>query len=178
MENNNAVRSYQGTMPEISGSAYIDPHAVVIGDVTIGKQASVWPMAVIRGDVNYIRIGDKTNIQDGSVLHVSHQGPYRDQGGELIIGEGVTVGHKVMLHGCQIGNYCLLGMGAIILDDVVIPDYTIIGAGCLVPPSKKLESYSLYVGSPAKRVRGLTDEQINQLHYSAEHYVEVANKYI
>lgn len=172
-----SLREYQGITPQLGKDAYIDPHAVVIGDVRLGDEASVWPMAVIRGDVNIIRIGARTNIQDGAILHVSHHGPYRQSGGELMIGEGVTVGHQAMLHACVINDYCLIGMGATVMDDVVVGEYTIVGAGALVTPGKQLEPRSMYVGSPAKRVRALSEEEIEQLHYSADHYVRLAARY-
>jgi len=172
------VRAYRSVMPTLGARVYIDPNAVVIGKVTIGEDSSVWPTAVIRGDVNTITIGARTSIQDGSVLHVTHDGPHRPGGRALIVGSDVTVGHRVTLHACTIGNACLIGMGAILLDDVVTEDFVMIGAGALVPPGKKLESGGLYVGSPARRVRDLEQNEIEFLTYSAAHYVKVKDEYL
>jgi len=172
------VSAYRSVMPTLGARVYIDPSAVVIGKVTIGEDSSVWPTAVIRGDVNTITIGARTSIQDGSVLHVTHDGPYRPGGRALIVGSDVTVGHRVTLHACTIGNACLIGMGAILLDDVVTEDFVMIGAGTLVPPGKKLESGGLYVGSPARRVRDLEQSEIEFLTYSAAHYVKVKDEYL
>ncbi|HMN45193.1 MAG TPA: gamma carbonic anhydrase family protein [Povalibacter sp.] len=172
------VSAYRSVMPTLGARVYIDPSAVVIGKVTIGEDSSVWPTAVIRGDVNTITIGARTSIQDGSVLHVTHDGPYRPGGRALIVGSDVTIGHRVTLHACTIGNACLIGMGAILLDDVVTEDFVMIGAGTLVPPGKKLDSGGLYVGSPAKRVRELKQSEIEFLTYSAAHYVKVKDEYL
>lgn len=170
-------RTYKNYRPVIGRDVYIDPTAVIIGQVTIADEASVWPMAVIRGDVNTIEIGARTNVQDGAVLHVSHHGNYRETGGELVIGEGVTIGHQGMIHACKIGDYCLIGMNSTIMDDVEIGAYTIIGAGALVTPGKKLESRAMYTGVPARKVRDLTEEEVQQLRYSADHYVREAAVY-
>jgi carbonic anhydrase/acetyltransferase-like protein (isoleucine patch superfamily) len=172
------ISSYRNISPTLGARVYVDPNAVVIGKVTIGEDSSVWPMAVIRGDVNSITIGARTSIQDGSVLHVTHDGPYRPGGRALIVGSDVTVGHRVTLHACTIGNACLIGMGAILLDDVVTEDLVMIGAGTLVAPGKRLESGGLYVGSPAKRVRDLKQSEIEFLTYSAAHYVKVKDEYL
>ena len=172
------ISSYRNISPTLGARVYVDPSAVVIGKVTIGEDSSVWPTAVIRGDVNSITIGARTSIQDGSVLHVTHDGPYRPGGRALIVGSDVTVGHRVTLHACTIGNTCLIGMGAILLDDVVTEDLVMIGAGTLVPPGKRLESGGLYVGSPAKRVRDLKQSEIEFLTYSAAHYVKVKDEYL
>jgi carbonic anhydrase/acetyltransferase-like protein (isoleucine patch superfamily) len=173
-----SISSYRNISPSLGARVYIDPAAVVIGKVTIGDDSSVWPTAVIRGDVNSITIGERTSIQDGSVLHVTHDGPYRPGGRALIIGSDVTIGHRVTLHACTIGNACLIGMGSILLDDVVTEDHVMIGAGSLIPPGKKLESGGLYVGSPARRLRELTQNEIEFLTYSAAHYVKVKDEYL
>ena len=173
-----ALRSYLDRQPRVHPTAWVDPDAVVIGDVDVGADASIWPCAVARGDVHRVIIGPKTSIQDGSVLHVTHDGPYSPGGRALIIGEGVTVGHKVVLHACTVGNYCLVGMGAIVMDDVVIGDECLIAAGSLVPPGKVLPPRTLWRGSPAREVRPLTDDDIERLHYSAEHYVRLKNRYL
>jgi len=172
------IRPFESISPQIADSCYIDPNADVIGDVVIGENSSVWPMSVIRGDVNFIRIGQNTNIQDGSVLHVSHAGEYNPQGAALIIGDNVTVGHKAILHACKIWNDCLIGMGAVIMDDVVVENDVMVGAGSLVTPGKTLKSGHLYLGSPCKRVRKLDAREREYLHYSAEHYVRLKNRYM
>jgi len=171
------IRSFRGVTPRIGENSYIDESAVVIGDVEMGENCSVWPLTVIRGDINKIRIGDNTNIQDGSVLHVTHDGEFSPGGAELHIGNQVTVGHKVLLHGCQIGNQCLVGMGSIVADNAVVQDRVMIGSGSLVPPNKVLESGYLYVGSPAKRVRPLKEREIEFLSYVSEHYVLLKQEY-
>ncbi|MGD8796441.1 MAG: gamma carbonic anhydrase family protein, partial [Thiohalophilus sp.] len=153
-----AIRDFENILPDLHPDAYVDETALVIGDVTIGKDSSIWPLTVVRGDVNRIRIGANTNIQDNSVLHVSHDGPYNPGGFALDIGDNVTVGHRVILHGCMIHNDCLVGMGSTIMDGVIVHPYTIIGAGSLVTPGKELEGGFLWLGSPARKVRELTDE--------------------
>lgn len=174
------IRKFENHTPNIHSSAYIDETALVSGEVTIGEGSSVWPMTVIRGDVNFIKIGKRTNIQDTSVLHVTHASNEHSVkvtdaqiGYPLIIGDDVTVGHKAVLHACTIGDRVLVGMGSIIMDGVVVEDETIIAAGSLVPPKKVLESGYLWVGSPAKKARELTDKEKNYLKYSAEHYVRL-----
>ncbi len=170
------IRSYKDKSPKIHETAYVDETAVVIGDVTIGKDTSVWPMTVIRGDVNSITIGARTNIQDGSVLHESHTSDF-SPGYPLVIGDDVTVGHKALLHACTVGNQCLIGMSATVMDGAVLGDNVIIGAGSLVPPGKQLESGYLYVGSPVKRVRELNEKELAFLKYSANHYSVLKDNY-
>ena len=152
--------------------------AVVICDVILAENVSVWPFAVIRGDVNHIRIGKNSNVQDHAMLHVSHKKADKPNGSPLVIGEDVTIGHHVTLHGCTIGNRVLIGINSIVLDDVIIPDDVMIGAGTLVPPGKVLESGYLYVGSPAKKVRPLTEKELAFLPYSAQNYVKVSGHYL
>jgi carbonic anhydrase/acetyltransferase-like protein (isoleucine patch superfamily) len=171
------IRSFEDKTPIIGEGSYIDETAVVIGDVIIGKNCSVWPMTVIRGDVNIIRIGDNTNIQDGSVLHVSHQGEFNARGAELHIGNQVTVGHKVLLHGCRIGDRCLIGMGSIVADNAVLENEVMLGSGSLVPPGKILESGYLYLGSPVQQKRRLSGREIESLRYLSDHYVQTKNRY-
>ena len=171
------IRSFEDKTPRLGEGCYIDETAVVIGDVVLGENCSVWPLVAIRGDINRIRIGDNTNIQDGSVLHVTHRGQYSPEGAELHIGNDVTVGHKVLLHGCRIGNCCLVGMGSIVADNAVVEDEVIIGSGSLVPPGKRLESGYLYLGSPVQRKRALNESEIDYLTYVAEHYVRLKQKY-
>lgn len=173
-----SVRPYQAKKPQIGDNTYIDSAACVIGDVVLGDNCSVWPMTVIRGDVHYIRIGHKTNIQDASVLHVTHYGEYNPEGSPLNIGDEVTIGHSAVIHACTIGNRCLVGMHATLMDDVIIEDDVMIAAHSLVSPGKRLESGYLYRGSPAKAVRQLTDEELQFLRYSANHYSELKDTYI
>lgn len=172
------IRSLQGNTPTIHDTAYVDETALVIGDVTVGEDSSIWPMTVVRGDVQKITIGKRTNIQDACVLHVTHDGEYTPGGFPLTIGDGVTAGHRATLHACTIGNYCLIGMSATIMDGAVLGDKLIIAAGALVPTGKKLEGGYLYVGSPVKQVRALNDEELKSLEYSADHYVEVKNMHM
>lgn len=171
------IRPYLDTHPQIDDSCYIDPMGVVIGDVVLGENVSVWPFAVIRGDVNSIRIGNNSNVQDHAMLHVSHKNADKPDGSPLIIGEDVTIGHHVTLHGCTIGNRVLVGINTIILDDVIVEDDVMIGAGSLVPPRKRLENGYLYVGSPVQKVRPLTDKEKAFLPYSAQNYVKVSGNY-
>jgi len=169
------LRSFQSVMPKIEQSAYVDETALVIGDVSIGEDSSIWPFTCIRGDVNYIRIGRKTNIQDGSVLHVTHKYKGLEDGYALSIGNEVTIGHKVILHGCQIANQVLIGMGAILLDGVKVEDKVLIGAGSVVTEGKYLESGFLWYGSPAKKIRELNEKELQWFSYSANHYVKLKN---
>jgi len=171
------VRPFQAKMPRIADSAYIDPTAVVIGDVTVGEDSSFWPMAVARGDVHFIRIGDRTSIQDGCVLHVTHDSEFAPGGAPLIVGSDVTVGHRVVLHACTVGNLCLIGMSASIMDGAVVGERSIIGAGTLVPPGKELEGGFLYRGSPAEQVRPLTADEHRYLEYAARHYAALKDRY-
>ncbi|MEZ9060292.1 gamma carbonic anhydrase family protein [Vibrio pelagius] len=173
-----SIRSYKGIAPKIGQDVYIDETAVLVGDIKIGDDSSVWPLVAARGDVNHIHIGQRTNIQDGSVLHVTHKNKENPDGYPLIIGNDVTVGHKVMLHGCTIQDRVLVGMGAIILDNVVVEQEVMIGAGSLVPPNKILESGYLYVGSPVKQARPLTDKERAFLQKSADNYVQNKNDYL
>ena len=168
-----AIRSYQQFTPQLGERVFVDASAVVLGDVEIGDDSSVWPLAVIRGDMHRIRIGARTSVQDGSVLHITHAGPFNPGGYPLNIGDDVTVGHKVILHGCSIGNRVLVGMGSIVMDGAVVEDDVIIGAGSLVPPGKRLESGYLYVGSPVKQARPLTDKERNFFSYTAGNYVKL-----
>jgi carbonic anhydrase/acetyltransferase-like protein (isoleucine patch superfamily) len=172
-----AVRTHQGVAPVLGARVYVDECALVIGRVHLGDDASVWPFAVVRGDVNRIEIGARTNIQDGCVLHVVHDGPAVPGGLPLVIGDDVTVGHKAMLHAVRIGHRCLIGMAAVVLDGAVVEDEVIVAAGSIVPPGKRLASHGLYLGNPAKRVRDLTAEEIARLQYSAHHYVKIKDTY-
>ncbi|EOY0938869.1 TPA: gamma carbonic anhydrase family protein [Klebsiella quasipneumoniae subsp. similipneumoniae] len=172
------LRPYKAFFPQIGLRVMIDASSVVIGDVRIADDVSVWPLVAIRGDVNFVSIGQRSNIQDGSVLHVTHKSSYKPEGNPLIIGEDVTVGHKVMLHGCTIGNRVLVGMGSILLDGVVVGDDVMIGAGSLVPQNKQLESGFLYFGNPVKQIRPLTEAEREGLKYSANNYLKWKDEYL
>ena len=172
------LSTYLDVAPQLAERVYLHETAQVIGKVRIGADSSVWCNAVLRGDVNDIVIGRCSNIQDFSMGHVSHRTPGKPQGSPLHIGDYVTMGHSVILHGCRIGNECLVGMGSIVMDDVIVEDRTMIGAGSLVPPGKTLPGGFLYVGRPVRKVRALTDEEIAWLRYSAEHYVRVKDNYL
>ena len=171
------VRKFNNILPQISETAYVDPSAVVIGDVHIAADVSIWPLVVIRGDVNHIRIGEKSNIQDGSILHVSHKTTDEPKGGPLLIGKGVTVGHGVILHACVIGEYCLVGMGSTILDKAIMEPYSLLGAGSVLPSGKTIKTGELWLGNPAKKIKDLSQSQIDSLKYSAHHYVKLKNMY-
>lgn len=174
----NTGRPYKGVTPKLGHEVYVDDSAVIVGDITVGDNSSIWPLVAARGDVNYIRIGARTNIQDGCILHVTRTSTNSEEGFPLIIGDDVTLGHQVMLHGCRLGNRILVGMSAVIMDDAVVEDDVIIGAGSLVPPGKRLESGFLYVGSPVKQARPLTEQERAFLPTSAENYVQLKNDYI
>jgi len=171
------IRSFGDTTPVIAASAYVDDTALVIGDVTLGEDVSIWPMSVLRGDINAIRIGDRSNIQDGSVLHVTHDSDYAPGGKALSVGSDVTVGHGVILHACTVGNRCLVGMGSTVLDGAVLEDGVMLGAGSLVSPGKVLEGGNLWLGSPARKARPLNDSERAFLDYSARHYVDLKNRH-
>ena len=172
------VRDFEGQRPRLGQRVYVADQALVIGQVEIGDDSSIWPMTVVRGDVKHIRIGARSNIQDGSVLHVTHDSGYHPGGYALAIGSDVTVGHRVILHGCTIGDRSLIGMGATVMDGAVLEPDLILGAGSLVPPGKTLTSGYLWVGSPARRARAITDEEREGLLYSAAHYVRLKDRYL
>lgn len=173
-----AVRRFKNHTPQFGQRVWIDPSAIIIGDVVMGDDCSIWPATVIRGDMHRIRIGARCSIQDGSVLHITHAGPFNPDGFALTIGNEVTVGHKVILHGCTLGNRILIGMGSIVMDGAVIEDEVILGAGSVVPPGKHLESGYLYVGSPAKAVRALRPEEKAFFSYTAGNYVALKDEYL
>jgi len=173
-----SIRSYLEYSPTLGERVFVDTSAVVIGRVSLGDDVSVWPVTVLRGDVNDIRIGARTNIQDGSVLHNTSADSFPPHGFPLVVGEDVTVGHKAILHGCSIGDRVLIGMGAIILDGVVIEPEVIVGAGSVVSPGKVLASGGLYLGSPAKRVRDLRPEELEFLRYSARLYMKLKDQHL
>ncbi len=171
------IRTYRNIAPRLGANVYVDEQSCVIGDVVLGDDSSVWPMAVLRGDVNRIVIGCRSNVQDGAILHVTHDGPYTPGGVPLLIGDDVTIGHAAVLHACTIGNRVLIGMQATVLDKVVIEDDVMLAAGSFVPPGKRLLSGYLYLGSPVQKARPLTPDEIDNLKYSAQHYVRVKNSY-
>lgn len=171
------MRSFAGKSSELGQRVWCDPSAVLIGEISLGDDSSVWPLVSIRGDVNAIRIGQRSNIQDNSCLHVTHRSA-DSAGFPLNIGDDVTIGHLVMLHGCTIGNQVLVGMLSTILDGAVVEDQVMIGAGSLVPPNKVLESGHLYLGSPVKQIRKLTEAELAFLQQSANNYVELKNAYL
>ncbi|MEA3523301.1 MAG: gamma carbonic anhydrase family protein [Campylobacterota bacterium] len=172
------IYPYKKWMPKPPSSTWIADSADVIGNVTLGENVSIWFGSVVRGDVHRIIIGDRTSIQDLSMVHVTH---YKKEdmsdGNPTIIGNDVTIGHRVMLHGCTIEDACLIGMSATILDGAVIAKESIVGAGSLVTKNKKFPPRSLIMGSPAKVVRELNDEEVQELYNSATRYVEFKNGY-
>ncbi|HXV40012.1 MAG TPA: gamma carbonic anhydrase family protein [Steroidobacteraceae bacterium] len=173
-----SIRPYREWLPELGPRAWVDPAATVIGRVTIGADSSIWPGAVLRGDVNFIRIGARTSIQDGSILHEASDRLAGDGGIPLVVGDDCTVGHRVILHACTIGNRCLVGMGAIVMDGAMLGDEVIVGAGALVPAGKKLPPRTLWIGSPARQSRALTEREIAYLAESAAHYVALKDDYL
>lgn len=172
------LQSFADTLPLCAAGTYIHPSASLIGDIQLGADSSVWPGAVIRGDVNFIRIGMGTNVQDLSVLHVSHATSENPTGAPLTIGDHVTIGHRVILHGCTIENECLIGMGSIVMDQAVLQKNVLLAAGSLVPEGKVLESGCLYMGSPVKKIRALSPQEMAYFLYSAQHYIRLKNTYL
>jgi len=172
------LRTYKLIAPTLGERCYVDESSVIAGDVILDDDASIWPLVAARGDVNHIRIGKRSNVQDGTVLHVTRKSAQNPNGFPLIIGEDVTVGHKCMLHGCELGNRILVGMGAIIMDGVIVEDDVFIGAGTLVPPNKRLESGYLYVGNPMQKKRPLKESEIAFLKQSAVNYVLLKDEYL
>lgn len=172
------IRTYQNNVPQLGARVYVDPTALVLGKVKMGDDSSVWPMAVIRGDMHAINIGQRCSIQDNSVLHITHDSRFAPNGFPLMIGDDVTVGHRVVLHGCTIGNLCLIGIGSVVMDGAIIESQVILGAGSLVPPGKILESGHLYLGNPCKKIRPLTQQELEFLPYTAANYVKLKDNYL
>jgi len=172
------IKNFLNHQPKIHPSVWIADNAVVIGRCELGAQSSVWFGAVIRGDVNFIRIGERSNIQDNSVLHVTGPSAELSEGFPLIIGNDVTVGHQAVLHACTIGNACLVGMNSTVLDGAVIGDESLVAAGALVTPNKIFSPRSLIMGTPARFVRELTDKEVADLYKSAIQYAEYMEKYL
>ena len=166
-------------MPRLGQRVYVDPGAHLIGDVELGDDVSLWPGVVVRGDVNYIRIGARTNVQDSSIVHVSHDGPYTRPGGyPTIIGADVTIGHGAIVHACVIEDACLIGMHATVLDGATIRKHGFVGAGAVIPPGKTVGERELWLGNPARLVRVLSDRDVESLYYSATHYVKLKDRYL
>lgn len=173
------VRPYRDILPRLGERVYVDPTASVIGDVELAEDVSVWPHTVIRGDVNFVRIGARSNIQDGTVIHVSHDGPHTRLGGfATVIGADVTIGHRAIVHACRIGDACLIGMGAIVLDGAVVEKHGFLGAGAVLTPGKTVGEGEMWLGSPARFARRLGDAEIEALYYSARHYVRLKDEYL
>ena len=174
-----SIRTFQGIAPSLGQRVYVDEAATVIGDVVLGDDVSIWPGTVVRGDVNYVRIGARSNVQDGSIIHVTHDGPYGQPGGfATVIGADVTIGHGAIVHACVIEDACLIGMGSIILDGAMIRRNGFVGAGAVIPPGKTVGSGELWLGNPARCVRKLSAKEIEQLYYSAQHYVRLKDKHL
>jgi len=173
------VRPFLDRVPQLGARVYIDVAACVIADVQLGDDVSIWPGAVIRGDVNAIYIGARSNIQDGAVVHVTHEGPYTRPGGwPTMIGADVTIGHKAVIHACTIEDACLIGMGAIVLDGAVVKRHGFVGAGAVLSPGKIVGEAELWLGNPARLARPLTEKEIEALYYSAQHYVRLKDQYL
>ena len=178
MHRDPSIRSHRGIPPKLGQRVYIAPAATVIGDVHLGDDASVWPGAVIRGDMHSIRVGDRSNVQDNAVLHITHASDFNPNGWPLNIGNDVVIGHRAVLHGCTVGNRILIGNGAIVNDGAVIEDEVIVGAGCMVPPGKTLASGFVYVGNPCKQMRPLSEKEKAFFSYSAANYVKLKDEYL
>ena len=178
MADSNNIQSFNDHYPQLAAGVYVHQTASIIGEVAIGENSSVWPSAVIRGDVNFIHIGKNTNIQDLSMLHVNHKSSSDPAGSPLIIGDNVTIGHTVILHGCTIEDECLIGMGSIVMDKVIVQKHVLLAAGSLVPEGKVLESGYLYMGRPAKKVRALSHEEVLDFKRSVENYVQLKDAYL
>ncbi len=172
------IRAFKEHRPQLGRNVYVDDSALLIGEVTVGDDVSFWPTAIARGDVSGIKIGNRTNLQDGCLIHGTHKGRYTPEGFAVLIGSGVTVGHHAVIHGCSIGENCLVGTASIVMDGATVEDRVMIGAGSLVPPGKRLETGYLYLGASVKRLRALTPDELDMLEYSADHYVRLKNEYL
>ncbi len=173
-----SIRTYHGITPTLGDRVYVDPAAVVIGDVVLGDDVSVWPGAVVRGDMHRIRVGARSNVQDNAVLHITHAGEFNPDGWPLTIGDDVVIGHAAVVHGCTVGDRVLIGIGAVVNDGAVVEDEVLIGAGALVPPGKRLESGFVYVGNPCKQLRPVTDREREFFSYSPGNYVRLKDVYL
>jgi len=166
------IKNFQNKQPQLGEDVYVSENAMVIGDVTLGDEVNIWFGAVLRGDMHYIKIGNRTNIQDNSVVHVTTRVSPTN------IGSGVTVGHGAIIHGCTIEDDCLIGMGAILMDDAIIGAGSLIGAGALIPPNMKIPKNSLVVGSPGKVVRQVKDFEREMIHERPQEYIDLASIYL
>jgi len=178
MRETTAIRPWKGITPTLGERVYVDPASLVLGDVTLGDDSSVWPMAVVRGDMHRIRIGARVSVQDGSVLHITHASDFNPGGFPLTIGDDVTIGHKAILHGATLGSRILVGMGAIVMDGAVVEDEVIIAAGAVVTPGKRLESGYVYAGNPARALRPLKEKERDFFPYTAGNYVRLKDDYL
>lgn len=172
------LRAYRGVMPKLGARVYVDCAASVIGDVELGDDVSIWPGAVLRGDVERIRVGARSNVQDCAVLHVTHDGPYTPGGRPCIVGADVTIGHGAVIHACTIGDCSLIGMHATVLDGAVVKRHAFVGAGALITPGKIVGEGELWIGNPARCVRKLSGTEIEALRYSAHHYAKLKDEYL
>ncbi len=172
------LRRYKNFVPNLGARVYVDSMALVLGQIELGEDVSIWPFVAARGDVNRIVIGARTNIQDNSVLHVTHDGRYTPGGSPLIIGSDVTIGHGAILHACTIEDACLIGMGAVVLDKAHVGKHSLIAAGSVLSPGKIVEPGSMWRGNPARFVRHLSDVEIESLYYSATNYVKLKDEYL
>lgn len=172
------IRPYLDHHPRLGQRVWVDPAATLIGDVVLDDDASLWPGTIVRGDVNHIRIGARTNVQDGTIIHVSHHSPFNQAGFPTLIGADVTIGHGAIVHACTIEDACLVGMGATILDGAVIKRHGFVGAGALIPPGKVVGEAELWLGNPGKCVKRLSEREIEALYYSAQHYVRLKDRYL
>lgn len=172
------IRPFRGILPRLGARAYVDPAATLIGDVDLADDVSIWPGAVLRGDVHHIRIGARSNVQDGAIVHVTHDGPYTPGGFPTIVGSDVTIGHGAVIHACTIEDGCLIGMHATVLDGAVVRKNGFVGAGAVVAPGKVVGERELWLGNPARMVRVLSDAQVEQLYYSAANYVRLKDDYL
>ena len=175
---NSNIREFQGSRPILGKAVYVDQAATIIGDVTLGDDCSVWPGAVIRGDMHKITVGARTSVQDGCVLHITHASDYNPGGFARSVGDDVTIGHNVTLHGCTLGNKILVGIGSTIMDGAIVEDNVVIGAGSLVPPGKTLAAGYLYKGSPCKQARELSQSELDYFTYSAANYASLKDQYL
>lgn len=172
------LRPYLDKTPALGARVWVDPAATVIGDVVLGDDVSVWPGCVLRGDVNFIRVGARSNLQDGAIVHVTHDGPYSPGGIPTLIGADVTIGHAAVIHACTLEDACLIGMHATVLDGATVERHGFVGAGAVIAPGKTVGEAELWLGNPARCVRRLSDAEIEALHYSAAHYVRLKDRYL
>jgi len=172
------LRNFQGYSPALGERVFIDPSAVVLGQVILEDDVSVWPHVAIRGDMHRIRVGARTSVQDGSILHITHAGPFNPDGWPLDIGCDVTIGHRATLHGCTVGDRVLVGMSATVMDGAVVENEVVIAAGALVTPGKHLRSGYLYAGSPAREIRRLNEKELSYFLYSAGNYVKLKDQHL